>query len=61
MFREVRKYYVLDKIMEKKEVYAICRNGEEVEVKLAKDIPLGEYADVDKHFYVEWVEGEEDE
>lgn len=61
MFREVRKYYVLDKIKDKKEVYAIYRNGDEIEVMLAKFVSLENYAEEDKLFYVEWVEGEEDE
>lgn len=61
MFREVRNYYVLDKIKDKKEVYAIYHNGEEVEVMLAKFVSLENYTEEDKIFFIEWIDGEENE
>lgn len=61
MFKVVYRYYVLDKTKDKKEVYAIYHNGVEVEVKLAKFVSLENYAEEDKIFFIEWVEGEENE
>ena len=61
MFREVYRWDILDKIKDKKEVYAVYHNGEEVEVILAKFVSLENYTEEDKIFFIEWVEGEENE
>ena len=61
MFREVYRWNVLDEIRNKKEVYAIYRNGEEVDTMLAKLVSLENYTEEDKIFFIEWVEGEENE
>lgn len=59
MFKEVYRWNVVDAVKNKKEVYAICRIGEEVSVEDAKDISLNKYADEKNVFYVEWVEEDE--
>lgn len=61
MFREVYRWNVIDAIKDKKEVYAIYHNGEEVEVMLAKFVSLENYTEEDKIFFIEWIEGEENE
>ena len=61
MFKEVYRWNVIDAIKNKKEVYAVYQNGEEVEVMLAKFVSLENYTEEDKIFFIEWVEGEENE